>query len=114
MKILIGGGAGYIGSRLIPELIALGHEIDVVDLLWFGNHLPEKVKVIKKDLFDISAKDMKGYDQFIFLAGLSNDPMAEYDPAKNFIYNGALPSYLAYEAKKVGIKRFIYASSCSV
>ena len=53
MKILIGGGAGYIGSRLIPELIALGHEIDVVDLLWFGNHLPEKVKVIKKDLFDI-------------------------------------------------------------
>ena len=114
MKILIGGGAGYIGSRLIPELIALGHEIDVVDLLWFGNHLPEKVKVIKKDLFDISAKDMKGYEQFIFLAGLSNDPMAEYDPAKNFIYNGALPSYLAYEAKKVGIKRFIYASSCSV
>ena len=57
---------------------------------------------------------MKGYEQFIFLAGLSNDPMAEYSPAKNFIYNGALPSYLAYEAKKAGIKRFIYASSCSV
>ncbi len=114
MKILIGGGAGYMGSRLIPELIALGHEIDVVDLLWFGNHLPKNVKVIKKDLFDISSKDMAGYDQFIFLAGLSNDPMAEYDPAKNFIYNGALPSYLAYEAKKSGIKRFIYASSCSV
>ena len=114
MKILIGGGAGYIGSRLIPELISLGHDVDVVDLLWFGNHLPEKVKVTKKDLFDISSKDMVGYDQFIFLAGLSNDPMAEYDPAKNFVYNGALPSYLAYEAKKAGIKRFIYASSCSV
>jgi len=40
--------------------------------------------------------------------------MAEYSPAKNFIYNGALPSYLAYEAKRAGIKRFIYASSCSV
>ena len=114
MKILIGGGAGYIGSRLIPELIKLGHQVDVIDLLWFGNHLPKKVKVIKKDLFDISAKDMKGYEQFIFLAGLSNDPMAEYNPAKNFTYNGALPSYLAYEAKKTGIKRFIYASSCSV
>lgn len=114
MKILIGGGAGYIGSRLIPELIALGYHITVVDLLWFGNHLPKKVTVIKKDLFDISAKDMEGYDQFIFLAGLSNDPMAEYSPAKNFIYNGALPSYLAYEAKKAGVKRFIYASSCSV
>ena len=85
-----------------------------MDLLWFGNYLPEKVTVIKKDLFDISAKDMEGYEQFIFLAGLSNDPMAEYSPAKNFVYNGALPSYLAYEAKKAGIKRFIYASSCSV
>lgn len=114
MKILIGGGAGYIGSRLIPELLEHGYEVDVVDLLWFGNHLPEKVKVIKKDLFDIRAEDMEGYEQFIFLAGLSNDPMAEYSPAKNFIYNGALPSYLAYEAKKAGIKRFIYASSCSV
>jgi nucleoside-diphosphate-sugar epimerase len=114
MKILIGGGAGYIGSRLIPELIALGHKITVVDLLWFGNHLPKKVKVVRKDLFDISAKDMQGYEQFIFLAGLSNDPMAEYSPAKNFISNSALPSYLAYEAKKAGIKRFIYASSCSV
>ena len=114
MKILIGGGAGYIGSRLIPELIALGHDVDVVDLLWFGNHLGDKVKVTKKDLFDISSKDMQGYEQFIFLAGLSNDPMAEYSPSKNFIYNGALPSYLAYEAKKAGVKRFIYASSCSV
>ena len=114
MKILIGGGAGYIWSRLIPELIEHGYEVDVIDLLWFGNHLSEKVKVIKKDLFDISAKDMQGYEQFIFLAGLSNDPMAEYSPAKNFIYNGALPSYLAFEAKKAGIKRFIYASSCSV
>ena len=114
MKILIGGGAGYIGSRLIPELTALGHEVDVIDLLWFGNHLGDKIKVTKKDLFDISAKDMEGYEQFIFLAGLSNDPMAEYDPSKNFVYNGALPSYLAYEAKKAGIKRFIYASSGSV
>lgn len=114
MKILIGGGAGYIGSRLIPELITLGHEVDVIDLCWFGNHLPKGISVLTKDLFDISAKDMKGYDQFIFLAGLSNDPMAEYSPAKNFIYNGALPSYLAYEAKKAGIKRFIYASTASV
>lgn len=114
MKILIGGGAGYVGSRLIPELIKQGHTVGVIDLLWFGNNLPKKVKIVKKNLFDVSAKDMEGYDQFIFLAGLSNDPMAEYNPAKNFVYNGASPSYLAYEAKKAGIKRFIYASSCSV
>ena len=50
MKILIGGGAGYIGSRLIPELIALGHDVDVVDLLCFGNHLGDKVKVSVEDV----------------------------------------------------------------
>jgi nucleoside-diphosphate-sugar epimerase len=114
IRILVGGGAGYIGSALVPVLLEHGYDVTVIDLLWFGNHLPKEVTVIQKDLFDCKAEEMKGYDQFIFLAGLSNDPMAEFSPAKNFIYNAALPAYLAFEAKKAGIKRFIYASSCSV
>lgn len=114
MKILFAGGAGYIGSALIPVLLERGYEVDVVDLLWFGNYLPEEVKLTKKDIFDLHPNDLEGYDQVIFLGGLSNDPMAEYDPAKNFIYNAALPAYLAYIAKNAGIKRYIYASSCSV
>jgi len=91
-----------------------GYEVDVVDRLWFGNHLPDDVRVIKRDLFTLQPDDLTPYDQIIFLAGLSNDPMAEYNPARNFIDNGALPSYLAFIAKKAGLKRFIYASSCSV
>ena len=114
MKILIAGGAGYIGSALIPKLIARGYNVDVVDLLWFGNHLPSKVKVIEKNIFDLNKKDTDGYDQVIFLAGLSNDPMAEHSPGMNFIYNAAAPAYLAYISKKSGVKRFIYAGSCSV
>ncbi len=114
MKIAVVGGAGYLGSVLVPVLIEHGYEVDVIDLLWFGNHLPENVKVIKKNLFDCNEDDFKNYEQIIFLAGISNDPMAEYDPAKNFIYNAALPSYGAYIAKKAGVRRFIYASSCSV
>ena len=114
MKILLAGGAGYIGSVLAPALIDHGYEVEVIDLLWFGSHLPKEVKVIKKELFDCNKEDFTGYDQVIFLAGLSNDPMAEFNPAKNFVDNGALPSYLAYKAKKAGVKRFIYASSCSV
>lgn len=114
MKILVAGGAGYIGSTLVPTLLAHGYEVEVVDLLWFGNNLPKNVKVIKKDLFDCHEDDFKTYDQVIFLAGLSNDPMAEFSPSKNFVLNGALPSYLAYRAKNAGVKRFIYASSCSV
>lgn len=114
MKILLAGGAGYIGSVLAPILIDHGYEVEVIDLLWFGNHLPKSVKCIKKELFECKKEDFEGYDQVIFLAGLSNDPMAEFNPAKNFVDNGALPSYLAYKAKKAGVKRFIYASSCSV
>ncbi len=114
MRILVAGGAGYVGSSLIPVLLEHGYDVDVVDLMWFGNSLPDEVKVSKKDLFSCTEKDLEIYDQVIFLAGLSNDPMAEFDPSKNFVYNGALPSYLAYIAKKAGVKRFIYASSCSV
>lgn len=114
MKILVAGGAGYVGSSLVPALIEHGYEVDVVDLLWFGNHLPNEVKVTQRDLFELTDKDLEGYDQVIFLAGLSNDPMAEFAPAKNFIYNAGLPSYLAFQAKKAKVKRFIYASSCSV
>ncbi len=99
---------------MIPVLLEHGYRIDVVDLLWFGNHLPQNVSVVKKDLFKCQPEDLKDYDQVIFLAGLSNDPMAEFDPSMNFIFNGALPSYVAFIAKKAGVKRFIYASSCSV
>ena len=114
MKILIAGGAGYIGSALIPRLQERGYVVDVIDLLWFGNHLPADVKVMKKDIFDLQEDELKEYDEVIFLAGLSNDPMAEFSPAKNFVYNASSPSYLAYIAKRAGVRKFIYASSCSV
>lgn len=99
---------------LVPTLTEQGYDADVVDLLWFGNELPAGTPLRQKDLFDCVAADLEGYEQVIFLAGLSNDPMAEFSPARNFIDNGALPSYLAYVAKRAGVKRFIYASSCSV
>lgn len=114
MKILVAGGAGYVGSALVPYLVERGYEVEVIDLLWFGNRLPDSVQVVQKDLFCCKEKDLEGFDQVIFLAGLSNDPMAEYNPSANFIHNGALPSYLAYMARRAGVKRFIYGSSCSV
>jgi len=114
MKILIAGGAGYIGSMLTPKLLGRGYDVDILDLLWFGNHLPKQANVIKKNIFDVNDDDLRGYDQVIFLAGLSNDPMAEFSPAQNFIDNASSPSYLAYIAKRAGVRRFIYGSSCSV
>ena len=114
MRILIVGGAGYVGSALIPALLERGYEVDVVDVKWFGVHLPMGVSVVDKDILSCTTDDLEGYEQVIFLAGLSNDPMAEFDPAENFQSNGAMPSYLAYLAKQVGVRRVIYASSCSV
>jgi nucleoside-diphosphate-sugar epimerase len=114
MRLLVAGGAGYVGSALIPRLLERGYLVDVVDLFWFGNNLPAETGLLSKDLFDMTVEDLKDYDQVIFLAGLSNDPMAEFSPNKNFVYNAAAPAYLAYIAKKAGVKRYVYASSCSV
>jgi nucleoside-diphosphate-sugar epimerase len=114
MRLLIAGGAGYLGSVLIPRLLERGYKVDVVDLFWFGNHLPRQVGVLNKDIFQLTTEDLEPYEQVIFLAGLSNDPMAEYSPSKNFIFNAAAPAYLGYIAKIARVKRYIYASSCSV
>src|ERR1700758_4267449 len=114
MRILVAGGAGYVGSALIPKLLERGYDVDVVDLFWFGNSLPPEVRIINRDLFDLQVVDLKDYDQVIFLAGLSNDPMAEFSPSKNFVFNAAAPAYLAYIAKQAKVRRYIYASSCSV
>ena len=114
MKILLIGGAGYVGSALVPRLLERGYETDVIDLQWFGVNLPEGVSVVDRDILRCRVDDLAGYEQVIFLAGLSNDPMAEFDPAMNFVSNAAVPSYLAYLAKQAGVRRMIYASSCSV
>ena len=114
MRLLIAGGAGYLGSVLIPKLLERGYKVDVVDLFWFGNHLPRQVGILNKDIFHLTTEDLEAYEQVIFLAGLSNDPMAEYSPSKNFVFNAAAPAYLGYIAKMAKVKRYIYASSCSV
>ena len=114
MKILIAGGAGYLGSVLVPSLLDRGYKVVVVDLLWFGNQLPKNAHVIQKDVMDLTQDELNGFDQVIFLAGLSNDPMAEFSPSQNFVYNAAAPALLGYLSKKAGVRRYIYAGSCSV
>jgi nucleoside-diphosphate-sugar epimerase len=112
MKILLAGGCGYVGTMLYNHLKEK-HDITIVDLQWFGNNT-DCNKIIKKDIFDLKQEDLIGFDTVVFIAGLSNDPMADFSPSENFIQNSACPSYLAYISKKAGVKKFIYASSCSV
>ena len=68
MKLLIAGGAGYLGSALIPKLLERQYTVDVVDLFWFGNHLPPETGVVNADIFSLQVSDLAGYDQVIFLA----------------------------------------------
>lgn len=113
-KILIVGGAGYVGTRLSNDLCDDGYDVTVIDEFWFGDFLNESIKKIKKNLWYINTENLSGYDCVLFLAGLSNDPMAMFRPDLNFIENSAAPTYLAFISKQAGIKRFICASSCSV
>lgn len=112
--VLVVGGAGYIGSLLVPALIKAGHQVSVLDVLWFGNNLPEDIEVVQEDFFNLDEDDLRIFDTVIFLAGLSNDPMADFSPSKNFIDNGAGPAFLAYMSRKAGVGRFIHGGSCSV
>jgi len=114
MKVLIAGGAGYVGTSLSNYLANVGYDITVVDHFWFGDYLSRVVNKQHRSIMSLTPRDLKGFDAVVFLGGLSNDPMANFDPLGNFIENGAAPSYLAYVCKKAGVKRFVFASSCSV
>ncbi len=113
-RVLIIGGAGYVGSRLVTHLAELNFQIEVFDTLWFGNYLPNHLKIKKIDALNLTESQLLGFDSVIFLAGISNDPMADFSPRLNFISNLSTPINVALMCKRVGVKRFIFASSCSV
>lgn len=113
-RVLILGACGYVGSFLSPFFKNNGWDVEAVDLCWFGNYLDKDIPLKQKDIFDLKTDDLRGYDVIVFLAGLSNDPMAEFSPKDNFIYNTAMPAYIGYMAKEAGVKRMLFASSCSV
>jgi nucleoside-diphosphate-sugar epimerase len=114
MRILVVGGAGYVGSRLVGALVGGGHAVEVVDLLWFGNSLPGEVRVRRANLFDLTVADVRGFDRIVLLAGVSNDPMADFSPRVTFRYNSAGAAFIGDLAKRAGVRRLVYASSCSV
>lgn len=116
MNILVTGGAGYIGSVLVPQLVADGHQVTVVDKLTFGNNLKDLsgFTLHDRDVLDIEPDWLDGVEAVIHLAGISNDPMANFRPRDNFIHNSALTGLLVYFCKKKKIKRFIFGSTCSI
>ena len=120
--VLVTGGAGYVGSKLVPVLLSEGHTVHVLDLYIFGHQIfdgqkgNQNLKEFRGDLRDISVVEaaLVGCDAVIHLACVSNDPSFELDPSlgKSINYDAFRP--LVRAAKRAGVNRFIYASSSSV
>ena len=118
-KILVTGGAGYVGAILTPYLLNKGHKVTVIDLMIYGadvlNTNPN-LRIIRGDIRnqDLLKKELPGHDAVIHLACISNDPSFELNPrlGKSINLDAFLP--LVELSKKNNIKRFIYASSSSV
>ena len=119
--VLVTGGAGYVGSALVPRLLQAGHRVTVLDLYLFGEDLfrdlrgPNLIEM-KGDLRDgeAVARALKEVDAVIHLACISNDPSFELDPLLGKSINFDCFRPLVRASKKLGVKRFIYASSSSV
>lgn len=117
-KVLVTGGAGYVGHVLTPRLLSEGYEVTVYDALYFGCRLPNQpnLRVIKGDIRDTAflAKALEGQDAVLHLACISNDASFELDESlsKTINYDCFEPMVMA--AKKAGVKRFVYCSSSSV
>jgi len=119
MKLLVTGTDGYIGTILAPYLMDRGHEVTGIDtgfhrIGWLYNGVRVMPKTITKDIRNITEEDLRGYDAVIHLAELSNDPVGQLAPNITYEINHKGTVALAHKAKKVGVKRFIYFSSCSV
>jgi nucleoside-diphosphate-sugar epimerase len=121
-RVLVTGGAGYVGSRLVPKLLDGGYEVSVLDLFIFGEDIFARLRVdprlieVKGDLrnpADVTCA-LSGCDAVIHLACISNDPSFDLDPALGRSINYDCFRPIVRASKAAGVRRFIYASSSSV
>jgi nucleoside-diphosphate-sugar epimerase len=119
MKVLVAGDRGYIGAVLVPFLRGAGHQVDGLDAgLYEGcdfGPAPEGIGARPpRDMRDAEASELAGYDAVICLAALSNDPLGDLKPTATYSINHEGTLRLARAAKKAGVERFLFASSCSL
>lgn len=119
MRVMVTGHLGYIGTVMVPMLLKSGHEVvgldsDLYERCSFeagGRIVP--VPHIRKDIRDVAREDLEGLDAIIHLCALSNDPLGDFRPQLTYDINHGGSVRLATLAKEAGVKRFLFASSCS-
>jgi nucleoside-diphosphate-sugar epimerase len=119
MRVLLTGHHGYIGSLLAPLLTEAGHEVVGLDTYLFegcdfGAEHPPAIPSIRKDVRDVRAADLDGFDAVVHLAALSNDPVGDLSPECTYAVNYRASVSLARAAKQAGVERFLFSSSCSL
>jgi len=118
MKVLVTGGAGYIGSILTRTLLEKGYSVVCLDRLFFGTDpikdITDKITLIKDDIRWFNPEILKGVDAVLDLASLSNDPSGELDPQKTLEINYKGRIRVANLSKKYGVTKYVLASTCSV
>jgi nucleoside-diphosphate-sugar epimerase len=118
MNILVTGGAGYIGSVISRILLQRGYNVTILDRLFFGSDsikdITDKITLIKDDIRFFNPEILKCVDAVFDLAALSNDPCGELDPQKTLEINYKGRVRVANLAKKYGVKKYVFASTCSV
>jgi nucleoside-diphosphate-sugar epimerase len=116
MKVLVTGACGYKGSVLVPKLLKAGHEVVAFDIMWFGNELKNaaNLTIHQGDVRHIDEVPLEGVDAIIHLSSVANDPCGDLDPKLTWEISCLATMQLADRAARLGIKRFLYASSGSV
>ena len=119
MRVIVTGHQGYIGSVMVPMLLSAGHEVvgldaDLYERCTFAEGgTIATVPSLAKDVRDAEAADFRGVDAVIHLAALSNDPLGNLDAENTYAINHRASVRVAQAAKAAGVRRFLFASSCS-
>ena len=118
MRVALTGNLGYVGTVMTPMLLAAGHEVVGFDTdLYAASNFEvgglAEVPTIRKDIRDLTEADLDGFDAIVHLAGLSNDPLGDLDAALTDDINRRASVHIAEVGRRVGVKRFVFSSSCS-
>jgi nucleoside-diphosphate-sugar epimerase len=118
LHILVTGGGGYIGSVLVRRLLERGHQVRVVDRLYWGlaplQEVLPQLEIVHADIREAREEWFEGIDGVVHLAGLSNDPTANFDPEANWQMNAQATADIATACRRAGVQRFVFGSSCSL
>ena len=118
MRVLVTGHQGYLGTVMVPILQAAGHDVTGLDSGFFADCVlgpaPQDPPGMQVDLRDVTSEQLEGFEAVIHLAALSNDPLGALAPQITYDINHHASVRLARLAKEAGVRRFLYASTCSV